>query len=101
MIGNPVSCGKKRHLTLIGYYVFREHSPLSRHSGIKWEDVKKYPKLLWCYHGLSMNPNVPMSSILARTDLKWNWMEVCKRPDFLYPINEHEARKYFATKKTS
>ena len=73
--------------------------PASRHSGIKWKDVQTYPHLPWCYRGLSVNYNVPIISILARTHLDWDWDEVCKRHDFLDPYNEHEARKYLAIKK--
>jgi hypothetical protein len=73
--------------------------PASRHPGIKWEDVKKYHTLDWCLRGLSMNPSVPMRSILARKHLAWDWRAVCERGDFLDPLDAHEARAYLATKK--
>lgn len=78
--------------------IFNQY-PASRHAGIKWQDVKKYSQLPWCYRGLSMNPNIPLISILARSHLRWDWHEICRRIDFLEPLNEHEARKYLATRK--
>ena len=80
---------------VLGCYKF----PASRHPNITWKDVKKYNKVGWCLKGLSMNPNIPIKSILARKKLKWDWRAVCERDDFLDPLDAQEVRRYFATKK--
>ena len=73
--------------------------PASWQAGITWEDVKTHKNAGWCLRGLSMNPNVPIKSMFARKNKAWDWRAICKRADFLKPLDAHEAQLYFVTKK--
>lgn len=71
----------------------------SQHKNITWDDIKRHANLPWEWKYVSKNPNIMIDTIYhSKDNYKWNWREICQRPDFLEPANKEELRMFKAAK---